>query len=113
MSENSLDFLQKADSAITRIGDSSIFNLTPKEFVSILDASVYRVIKATQPIISERALLTRKDVMERFNISYPTLLTHERKGLIQGRKVGHKFFYTEDDLDQYMRNIPKPASCEV
>mgnify|MGYP000625100544 CR=1 FL=1 len=53
---------------------------------------------------SERNLLSRKEVMETFNLSPVTLWKLERDGKLQGQRLGRKVFYRYDDILKSMES---------
>lgn len=53
---------------------------------------------------SERDLLSRKEVMQTFNLSPVTLWKLERDGKLQGQRLGRKVFYRYEDILKSMEN---------
>jgi len=52
----------------------------------------------------ERNLLSRKEVMQTFNLSPVTLWKLERDGKLQGQRLGRKVFYRYDDILKSMES---------
>lgn len=50
---------------------------------------------------------SRKEVCEMWNISLPTLDRYLDKGLIVGSRVGHRIFFTQENIDNALHEIKK------
>lgn len=62
----------------------------------------------------EQKFYSRQDLMKAFNLSYPTVIDHEKRGLLTGgMQVGRKHVYSQSDVDRYLTRIPKAPCCKV
>jgi len=90
-----------AESIISKFGDQPLFSLTLKDFLTVTK-SVAEVPEKVEKFY------TRRDLMEKFNVSYPTIIEHEKRGLLtSGKRIGHKHLYSQEDVDNYLNRIPK------
>jgi excisionase family DNA binding protein len=44
-------------------------------------------------------VLTRKELKELFSISYPTILKYEKKGLLQGYRLGNRILFKRSEVE--------------
>ena len=47
---------------------------------------------------------TREDVASLFGISLPTLNTYTKRGFIKGRKIGNRVLYTDEAIQEALRD---------
>lgn len=90
-----------------------IIDLTVDEFEDLISTTVERAIVASQPASDTVPLYSRQDIMRQFKVSYPTAMRYEKMGLLKGRKIGHKVFFSQDELDNLLANIRKPPACNI
>ena len=100
----------EVEKIISKYGDQPIFNLTLNEFMAVTKA----VIQGDNKPNEVKKYFDRKYIMDTFGISYPSVIDHEKRGLLKSSaRVGHKFFYTQEDIDAYLTRLPKAPSCPV
>lgn len=101
--------MEEVDSIIQRFGNQPIFSLTLNDFLKVTKA----VIEGGKPTEATK-YFTRRDIMESFGVSYPTIVDHEKRGLLtSNKKIGHKHLYSQQDIDDYLTRLPKAPSCPV
>lgn len=64
----------------------------------ILSGITQLLNESKQKDINSKELYTRKEVASRFNISYVTLWSWEKKGLLPSHKIGRNVRYKKDDV---------------
>ena len=107
------EFLQQADSIIANKGNIPIFNLTLNEYVTVTRATAFR---QSSDYLAEPEVkyFSRQDIMQLCRISYPTLLNHEKRGLLGSTlSAGHKRLYTQEDIDNYLQKVKRVPSCKI
>lgn len=103
--------MQDAETIISKFGDQPVFSLTLKDFLTVTRSVIQRESKPQEDPVK---YYNRRDIMQIFGVSYPTIIEHEKRGLlVSSRKVGHKFFYTQEDIEKYLTRIPKAPNCPV
>jgi len=48
-------------------------------------------------------LLNTKEIMNFFNITYPTLLAWIKKGIIKGYKINKRWYFSKDEINRVLR----------
>lgn len=104
------EILKHATEILEKSGINPIYTLTVQEFETLVKSWIYEVISNEPPKIPEEKLLTRQDVCNLLSISYPTLLSYERKGLLAGRRVGHRILFTRDDIIPALKHVKADES---
>jgi len=61
--------------------------------------------KLPQPI-SEDTLYTRREMAIKLKLSLPTLSVYTREGRIRGKRIGSRVLYTEQALQDALKEIP-------
>lgn len=58
--------------------------------------------------VSSPKFYTRQDIVRDYNVTYPTVLEHIKRGfLVSSRRVGRKYIYSQADIDRYLeRTMP-------
>ena len=54
-------------------------------------------------------VFTNKEVLEMLQINTCTLRRYRENGYLGYSKVGDKYFYTQDDIDKFLKNSHKEA----
>ena len=60
-----------------------------------------------KPHLKEREVLSPNQAAELFGISEQAVIRLARKGIIPGRKAGQLWFFTENDLIDWVKRAPK------
>lgn len=83
--------------------------MTKEELNKFVSDIVIQLTSNSVPTVEQHNLQTynRKEVCEKLDISYPTLLKLEKRGQIRGRKSGRKFFYTNEDINDFFNQTKK------
>lgn len=89
--------------------ENTIIMMTKEELNKFVSEIVIKLTSSNTPVVQQQNLRTynRKEVCEKLDISYPTLLKLEKRGEIRGRKSGRKFFYTTEDLNDFINQTTK------
>lgn len=66
-----------------------------------------KTILRNRPEPSAPKYFSRKEVCEMWGISLPTLDRYLDKGLIIGSRVGHRIFFTQENINAALREIKK------
>lgn len=75
----------------------------------ILDKKLANIIESTPKVedCSRDGLYKRKDTAIRLQISLPTLDAWTKAGIINGRRIGTRIYYTEKDIDDALKKACK------
>lgn len=94
------------------IKETAIIMMTKDELEKFVSEVVKNIISTNIIDVKQEDFKTynRKEVCEKLDISYPTLLKLEKRGRIRGRKSGRKFFYTIEDLNNFINQTTKPLN---
>ena len=97
---------QKMESILSLI-ESGVTGLTLtlksedlKEFAHLLIEKAKEQLLPVMVSASHEALLTKKEVLEKFNICHTTLWNWERKGYLIPVKIGRKVSYRQADIER-------------
>lgn len=92
--------------------ENTIIMMTKEELNKFVSDIVIQLTSNSTQATEQQNLQTynRKEVCEKLDISYPTLLKLEKRGLIRGRKSGRKFFYTNEDVNTFINHTTKPLN---
>jgi hypothetical protein len=84
------------------------FTVTSAELLKFTEAITDKVIAAMKTdLIKEPKLYTRVEVMEKLNICSSTLWAWTKNGIIEGKRIGNKRFYTEVEVNRLMNLNPE------
>ncbi|MFC2110860.1 MerR family transcriptional regulator [Bacteroidota bacterium] len=63
-------------------------------------------ITTAQTVLSkyDEKIYTRQEVIQKFNICSATLWRWDKMGLINGKKIGNRRYYSESEIKQLVRN---------
>jgi len=62
--------------------------------------------KITEPTKSETDFLTRKEVKNILNVSYPTLWKYNNEGTLKvKKKIGRRVYYSKQDLNNLLNDL--------
>ena len=70
-----------------------------KEFAHLLIEKAKELLLPVMVSASLEALLTKKEVLEKFNVCHPTLWNWERKGYLVPMKTCRKVSYRQADIE--------------
>lgn len=75
----------------------------------ILDKKLANIIESTPKVedFPRDILYKRKDAAIRLQISLPTLDAWTRAGIINGRRIGTRIYYTEKDINDALKKACK------
>lgn len=75
----------------------------------ILDKKLANIIESTPKVedCPKGMLYKRKDAAIRLQISLPTLDAWTRAGIINGRRIGTRIYYTEKDINDALKKACK------
>ncbi len=75
----------------------------------ILDKKLANIIESTPKVedFPKDTLYKRKDAAIRLQISLPTLDAWTRAGIINGRRIGTRIYYTEKDINDALKKACK------
>lgn len=75
----------------------------------ILDKKLANIIESTPKVedFPRGILYKRKDAAIRLQISLPTLDAWTRAGIINGRRIGTRIYYTEKDINDALKKACK------
>lgn len=75
----------------------------------ILDKKLANIIESTPKVedFPKDILYKRKDAAIRLQISLPTLDAWTRAGIINGRRIGTRIYYTEKDINNALKKTCK------
>lgn len=75
----------------------------------ILDKKLANIIESTPKVedFPKDTLYKRKDAAIRLQISLPTLDAWTRAGIINGRRIGTRIYYTEKDINDTLKKACK------
>lgn len=75
----------------------------------ILDKKLANIIESTPKVedFPKDILYKRKDAAIRLQISLPTLDAWTRAGIINGRRIGTRIYYTEKDINDALKKACK------
>lgn len=92
--------------------ENTVIMMTKEELNKFVSDIVIKLTSSYTPVVQQLNLRTynRKEVCEKLDISYPTLLKLEKRGKIRGRKSGRKFFYTCEDLNNFINGTRNPPN---
>ncbi len=99
------EILKHATEILEKSGINPIYTLTVQEFEVLVKASIYAVLNKEPQKIPDDKLLTRQEVCSLLRVSYPTLLGYEKRGLVTGRRAGHRILFTRDDVLKALKKI--------
>ena len=71
-----------------------------KEFAHLLIEKAKEQLLPVMVSASHEALLTKKEVLEKFNVCHTTLWNWERKGYLIPVKIGRKVSYRQADIER-------------
>lgn len=79
-----------------------IINTTPEELKSFIDKSVKDAFAGSNPRKSPTRIkpYPKKEVMEKFGVSAPTLDRWHRKGILTKHKTDRLVYYNPDDVHE-------------
>lgn len=85
-----------------------LYTLTVGEFELLIKSWMknnfdFNVIKQTN---NSPKYLTRIETCEKLHISLPTLTRYSKLGIITARRIGNRILYSEEGLQNSMRDIP-------
>ncbi|MFC2110870.1 MerR family transcriptional regulator [Bacteroidota bacterium] len=52
----------------------------------------------------DEKVYTRKEVIQKFNVCSSTLWRWDKMGLIQGKKIGNRKYYSESEIKRLIKN---------
>jgi hypothetical protein len=97
---------QKIAQIIEKCENTPFFSLTISEVEILIKAWIRQVLEQNQPKSDERtSLLTRAEVCKILHISYPTILSYEKRGLLIGKRVGHRVLYEYTTVQESLHKI--------
>ncbi|MBD5309174.1 MAG: helix-turn-helix domain-containing protein [Bacteroides sp.] len=71
-----------------------------KEFAHLLIEKAKEQLLPVMVSASHEALLTKKELLEKFNVCHTTLWNWERKGYLIPVKIGRKVSYRQADIER-------------
>lgn len=86
-------------------GTELFVTLTIAEAEQLIKQWVHQVIESSHNNSEEQKLLTRQEACELLHCSYPTLINYEKRGLLIGQRIGHKVFYSKEDIVNKMNEL--------
>lgn len=91
-------------SAIEKSADKPLYTLTVSEFELLLKSLLEDFIGHTEDQDTQKdSLLTRQEVCSFLHITYPTILKYEKRGLLTGRRIGHRVFYSSLEVREALK----------
>jgi len=98
------EFSEEAQKIIEKSGNNPLYSLTVTEFEILVKSWMSQVIKSEQPEAEEK-LITRQEACDFLRCSYPTVISYQKRGLLTGRRIGHKFFYDKNEIENALRRV--------
>lgn len=102
----------EAERTIREKGTQPLFTLSLNELQPVL-LYLFEQAIGNQKKEPEIKLYGRKEVQEFFNITYPTLLSLERRGILKGSRVGAKYLYSRSQIEQALGSVKRPPSSPL
>ncbi len=81
-------------------------NVTPEQLYNAFRGIVREELSNLKPTKEETKYRTRKEVKDLLKISLPTLNSYTRKGILKGSRIGSRVLYSEQDIEQAVKDIP-------
>jgi hypothetical protein len=81
------------------------FSLTVSQAEILIKSWIHQVLEQEKVKPENDGLITRQQVCELLHCSYPTVLSFESKGLLSGKRMGHKIFYDREAVLQSLHSI--------
>lgn len=97
--ENMTDILSLIESGVTGL-TLTIKSEDLKEFACMLIEKAKEQLLPAMVSASHEDLLTKKEVLEKFNVCHTTLWNWERKGYLIPVKIGRKVSYRQADIER-------------
>ncbi len=93
------DILSLIESGVTGL-TLTVKNEDLKEFACLLIEKAKEQLLPVMVSASHEGLLTKKEVLEKFNVCHTTLWNWERKGYLIPVKIGRKVSYRQADIER-------------
>lgn len=85
-----------------------ISNLSIEDLGELIRQSIRTELESISPKVPDESkkYLTRKETAEKLRICLPTLNTYTKMGILQGKRVGSRVLYLEDEVIEAVRMVP-------
>ena len=113
MNRNFEEIFKAAELTIKSHGNNPLYSLSLNEMESVFKSWALQIVECLSPEQPEQKYYTRKEVCKIFDISYPTIIEYEKRGLITGSRIGHKVYYSQEDINQALRRLPKERNSRI
>lgn len=80
--------------------------IDPAELKDLIRATVTEVLEKQTPAPTETRYRTTIETCALLHITKPTLNEYVKKGLIQGKRFGRRILYSEQDIQDAVKDIP-------
>ena len=81
--------------------------VTPEELTEAFRSVVREELSLLVPKDNAPRYLSRNEVAKLLKISLPTLNDYTKRGIIKGSRVGTRVLYSEADIKEAVKEIPK------
>ena len=107
------DLKMNEDLSAARFGNQPLYTLSLNQLEKVFKGWTREVLNEAHPEQNQMKLYTRKEVCHLFDISNPTIIDYEKRGLLLGSRIGHKIYYSQEDIDNALQRLPKAPKSKI
>lgn len=105
--------MSEVQKLIAERGNNPLFSFSLAELEPVFKTWISEVVNEGRADTDKPVLYDRKDIKEMFRCSYPKIIGLERRGVLRGSRIGNKYLYSLEQVQDALGGLKRPPSSPL